>query len=152
MAELYNTAIAQLDGGVGWTDDTRAFRILLLKNSPSPTFVATHGTVAAVLGHADNTECTDASYGRVVVAHANRTVVPGTRKYQFHMTAAADFGALTSETVGGAILFEFITDDSASVPIAFMTSTNFPLVTNGAGFTLTQGANGLFEIEGVAGV
>jgi hypothetical protein len=53
--------------------------------------------------------------------------------------------------VGAALIYEHLDDDDVhNIPIAFITSADFPKVTNGAGFTLNEHANGLFEIEGVS--
>ena len=150
MSDLYTLAVRRyLTDGILWTDSGRDYRMLLLKSSGPPTFDATHDTITNLLAHANNTECTDASYGRVAIAHGNRTVTNTGRKTQAHISAAVDFGALDVETVGAAVLYLHTGADSVNIPIAFLTSSDFPKVANGAGFTVNDGANGLFEAEGV---
>ena len=151
MSDLYNVAVQRyLTTGWAWTSESNDIRMLLLKSSGPPIFVSTHATITAVKAHADNTECNDASYARRAIAHTNRTVTNTARKTQAHITSAVDFEALDVETVGAAVLYLHVgADDDNNIPIAFLTSTDFPIVTNGAGFTVNDGADGLFEAEGV---
>ena len=153
MSDLYNVAVRRyLTSGVAWESEGNNYQMLLFKQGASgPTFNATHTTVAAVLADEDNTECNDASYSREAIAHTNRSITNTARKTQAHIDAAIDFGALDNEEVGGALLFLYIdTTDADNIPIAFLTSTDFPVQTNGAGFEINDGASGLFEAEGVS--
>lgn len=156
MSEIYNALLARLESdGAGWEDAGRDYRMLLLRSSGPPTFDATHATVRDVLQHANNTEPTDGSYSRQVIPVADRTLTPDGRALQFHIDEAVDFGALTGETIGAALVYEHQVDDELpddeSIPIAFLTSSDFPLASNGAGFTVNDGADGLFEVEAVSG-
>lgn len=147
-AEIYDVAIEYPDS-VEWLSDAAAdIRVLLLKSTGPPTFVATHGTVTAVLGHANNTECTDGSYARQTVPDTGRNVNSGTRKRELRFDAAVDFGALTGETVGAALVYAHDTDDDSSIPLTLIIFGP-ALVTNGAGFTVGTTDSVVIEREGV---
>jgi hypothetical protein len=134
-AEVYDTALHYPDATEWLSDAAADIRALLLKSTGPPTFVATHATVADVLGHANNTECTDGSYSRPTIADTERNVNAGTRTSELRFDAAIDFGALDNETVGGLLLFAFVTNDSDSIPLSLVIYDPAK-VTNGAGFTV----------------
>lgn len=151
-AEIYDVAIEYPDSAE-WLDDADAdIRVLLLKAAGPPTFVATHATVKAVLDHANNTELTDGSYSRVTVPDTGRNVNSGTRTRQLRFDAAVDFGALTGETVGAALVYAHNTDiadpDDASIPLTLIIY-NPTKVANGAGFTVGTTDSVVIEREGV---
>jgi hypothetical protein len=134
-AEVYDTALDYPDATEWLSDAAADIRVLLLKSTGPPTFVATHATVSAVLGHANNTECDDGSYARVTIADTERNVNDGTRTSELRFDAAIDFGVLDNETVGAALIFAFVTADSDSIPISLVIYDPAK-VTNGAGFTI----------------
>lgn len=133
-AEVYDTALEYPDE-TEWLAAGTDIRVLLLKAAGPPTFDATHATVAAVLGHANNTELTDASYGRVAVAETGRNVNNGTRSSELRFDAAVDFTTLDAETVGAAVVYDHVTTDADSIPLT-MVIFDPDLVANGAGFTV----------------
>ena len=139
-------------GELDWVDASADIRVALLKSTGPPTFVAAHATLKEVLDHANNTECNDASYARVTVAAAGRNENTAGRVVQGRFNAAVDFGALTGETVGVALVYLHRTDvtdpGDASVPLA-LTIYDPVKVTNGAGFTV-GGVNAVvLELTGV---
>lgn len=148
-SEKYNACVVAAVGtGVQW-DSAKDFRVLLLADDVGLTFDATHATVADVLAVAGNNEPTDVSYARVAITQANRSVVTAGRAAQGHILAAVDFGALANTTVGKALVYEHVTTDADSIPIVWWDSIDFPAVATGAGFTINQGASGVFQFEGV---
>jgi len=134
-AEVYDTSLDYPDATEWLSDAAADIRVLLLKAAGPPTFVATHATVAAVLGHANNTELTDGSYGRVTIPDTGRNVNAGTRSSELRFDAAVDFGALDVEDVGAALVFAHDTDDSSSIPLVLIIFSP-SLQSNGAGFTV----------------
>jgi hypothetical protein len=150
MSEVYNVAVQRYltDDGMDWEGITD-YRMLLFKAATGPTFDATHATVADVLAHVDNVECDCAyTYERALVGY--RSVTNDGRATQAHIDQPVDFGYLDNEEVGGALIFIHVSEDADSIPVAFLTSDDFPITANGAGFTIDDGADGLFEAVGVA--
>lgn len=92
-----------------------------------------HATVAAVL--AANTEAVHASYARKALGTKTVTQDDANNRANFD-AATIDFGALTGVTPTAALIFHFITDDSASTPISIH-DTGFGIAANGAGYTIT---------------
>lgn len=150
-AEIYDVAIEYPDSDEWLADADADIRVLLLKSAGPPTFVATHATVKDVLDHANNTELTDGSYSRVTVPDEDRNVNSGTRTKQLRFAGAVDFGALTGETVGAALVYAHNTDDQdpddQSIPLT-MIIYDPPKVANGAGFTVGTTNSVVIEREG----
>jgi hypothetical protein len=149
-AEAYNAGIAHVqDEAFDWAGGAGVdIRVLLLKAAGPPTFVATHATVAAVLAHANNTECDDASYGRVAVASGGRNTNQDGRARQYRFDAAVDFTTLDNETVGAALVIRHSTDDDGSIPLSIVIYDP-AVVANGAGFTVGAANAVVLEYEGV---
>jgi uncharacterized protein (DUF433 family) len=134
-AEIYNAGLDYPDATEWLSDAAADIRVLLLKSSGPPTFDATHATVADVLAHANNAECDDGSYARVTVADTGRNINAATRESQLRFDAAVDFGSLTGETVGAALVYAHDTDDDSSIPLVLVIYDPAK-VSNGAGFTV----------------
>lgn len=131
MAEtIYNVAKAQALNGTLDLDGSDIRALLLVG---SVTIDADHATVAAVL--AANTEASDASYARVALTTEAVTQDDTNDRADFDADDI-DFGALNNTTPTACLIFKFITDDSASIPIAIHDS-NFGSPSNGAGYTVT---------------
>lgn len=153
-AESYNAGIVEVqDTAFDWAAGAGLdIRVALLKSTGPPTFVATHATLRDVLEHADNTECDDATYGRVAVAAAGRNTNQDGRTRQYRFAAAVDFDDLNNETVGAAIVYVHNADDSLpddqSIPLAMVIYDPAP-VANGAGFTVGGTNAVVLEYTGV---
>jgi len=147
-AQIYDVAIEYPDSTEWLSDAAADIRVLLLKSTGPPTFVATHATVADVLGHANNTELTDGSYARVTVPDTGRNVNAGTRIKELRFDAAVDFTTLDAETVGAALVFAHDTNDAASIPLVLIIYDPAK-VANGAGFTVGTTDSVVIEREGV---
>ncbi len=155
MSDLYTVAVRRYltDDGMDWAAASTDYRMLLFKQGTSgPHFDHTHATLTAVFAHEDNDECDDGTtYGRVTIAHTDRSVVNDGRKTQAHIDNPVDFDDLDNEEVGGALVYIHVDGTLGNdIPVAFLTSTDFPITTNGAGFTIDDGSDGLFEAEGVS--
>lgn len=92
-----------------------------------------HATVAAVL--AANTEAAHASYARQTLGSKTVTQDDTNNRGVFD-AATIDFGALTGVTPTAALIYQFITNDSDSIPISIH-DTGFGVAANGAGYTVT---------------
>lgn len=149
-SEKYDTCLASAMNGPGiqW-DSALDFRVLLLADDAGLTFDATHATVAAVLANAGNNELTDASYTRAVIQEASRSVATGSRAVEAHISSDVDFGALTNETVGMALVYQHVgADDSNNIPLVWWDSIDFPATADGSGFTLGESNFGVFRFQG----
>lgn len=121
MANVYNTG-AQLAGdfdlGAAGTD----LRMLLLQSSGPPTFDRDHATVAAVLGHANNTELTATGYARTALPTAGRTtsVDQVNDRADFDNTKVTFAAIDTGQTIGAAVIYEEGGGtDATRIPVAF---------------------------------
>lgn len=131
---VYNNAKQGGDQFV-WTTDT----IQMLLNSASYTFDPDHDVVNDV----DTNELSGTGYVRKTLASKTVTVDDTNDEVRYDAAdvtwTGANFG-----TVAGGVIFKFITDDTDSVPIAWVELTS-PAVTNGGDFTFQFGADGVFK-------
>ena len=119
-------------------------KVLLLEQTPA--FDAAHGTVAAVLADAGNTELSGTGYERKEVP--TRTVTSDAGE------ATLDHGdivytALDAGEVGAAVYYREVTDDSDS-PVWFFKDSAFPFTSNGGDLTYSTGASGLVTLADAA--
>ncbi len=131
---VYNTG---KQGGDLFTWTTSNIQILL--NSSSYTFDADHATVDAV----DANELSGTGYSRKTLASKTVTVDNTADECRYDAAdvtwTGADFG-----TVAGGVVFLQVTNDTDSVPIAWVELTS-AAVTNGGDFTLQFGTDGVFK-------
>lgn len=100
-----------------------------------------HLTVAAVL--AANTEAVEASYGRQTLA--TKVVTRNDTADRAEYSAATiNYGALDNVTPTAMLVFKFITNDAASIPLSIH-DTGFGSPANGAGYTIEL-PNGLLRL------
>lgn len=118
-----------------WTTDT----IQMLLNSASYTFDPDHDFVDNV----DANELSGTGYVRKTLAGKTVTVDDTNNEVRYDATdvtwTGANFG-----TVAGGVVFKFVTNDTDSVPLAWVELTA-PAVTNGGDFTFQFGTDGVFK-------
>ena len=66
-------------------------------------------------------------------------------EFSFDAVVWTALGAGTRQ-VQGAILFKFVTDDTDSIPIAWVDTGGFPFTANGGNVTLTPNAEGFLQV------
>lgn len=125
-------------GTIVWASDT--IRVLLLTGAGTP--VKSNATVTAALAEASVAECAATSYVRKTLA-SNAVTTTG-NKTLFDATSPVwtTLGGASNETITGALIYKFVTDDSASIPICYIDTNN--LTTNGGQVTLTKDATNKF--------
>lgn len=112
--------------------DLEADTIRALLFTGSVTIDPDHATVAAVV--AANTEASDGSYARVTLTTLDVAQNDTNDRAEFDADDI-DFGALDNETPTAMLIYQFITDDAGSDPIAIF-DTNFGDPSNGAGYVV----------------
>jgi len=137
----YDEGIQQMTSGGGTTWASDDVRVLLVKSTY--TFDATHQYVTDITPA--TYECDVTSYARKQLASKTKTYDAANTRVKFD---AADpvWSALESgNTLGGAIVFKQVTNDTDSPCIAFLDDAS-DLVTNGGQVTLQFAANGCATI------
>lgn len=131
------------EGSIDLDGDT--FAALLLQSSGPPVFNPDDASVATVLGRAENTECTVASYARKTITS------PAVTQDDANDRALWDaddipWGALeTGQTVSVLLVYKDGASDAARLPIAWFAFTAVPL--NGSSFTTNWNAVGLARLS-----
>ena len=140
----YNKAKAELLKGTLDFDAPDDIRVLLLETAG---FDADHATIAAVLAGAA-VELTSTGYSRQALAGEGVTQDDVTDRGEFDATDAT-FSSVSqagSENVVAAIVFKFITNDAASIPIAYIDTGGFPITANGSDIVITWNAEGILQL------
>lgn len=153
MANVFNEAKLQLlESSLDM--DTDVLRIMLFTTSPASldTTLKNLTDVTAVLGDAAFVEAADASYtGQGATGRLTLSVSAPARDDASDTTEvdATDptWTALDNDTLTGAMIFKFVTDDDGSTPIAFYDFAS-DLVTNGGDVTVEFNADGFFTLGG----
>ena len=128
---VYNNALESFLNGVGDLDGGGTFRCLLLRaDGVTPVFDADHVFVSDVLGHAQNTEVSASGYARQDLSSVSVNVDTGTDEGYFQANKSTFSAVASGQTVGAAVIFEFITNDAASPVLAYYELTDTP--TNGS--------------------
>lgn len=123
---------------INWETDT--IKVILLTGAGVP--IKANATVTAALAEASVDECVATDYvrktlaGNVITTTGNKTLFDATSPVW------TTLGGASNETVTGALIFKFVTDDTASIPLAYIDSNN--LLTNGGQVTLTKDATNKF--------
>ena len=140
----YNKAKAELLKGTLDFDAPDDIRVMLLETAG---FDADHATIAAVLAGAA-VELTSTNYSRQALAGEGVTQDDVNDRGEFDATDAT-FSSVSqagSENVVAAIVFKFITNDSSSIPIAYIDTGGFPITANGSDIVITWNAEGILQL------
>lgn len=130
-------ALATLD----WNSDD--IRVLLVK---SGTTADTEEDAATISAFTTLDEVTDGTYGRKVLA--NEAVNEDQANDRAEMDAD-DFtwsALVGGETAVAMIVYKHITDDTSSIPIAYIDGGGFPHTLNGADLTINWNAEGILQL------
>ena len=140
MASLWFDAA--LDGigeaTIDWNSDT--IKCLLTIGAGTP--VKSNATVTAALAEASVDECAATAYVRKTLASCVVTTSGNKTLFDGDSPVWTTLGGASNDTITGALIFKFITDDSASIPICYIDTNN--LTTNGGQVTLTKDATNKF--------
>lgn len=146
-AFVYNVACKQsLDGDLDFNapDD---IRVLLLEAASDEN--KDDATVQAVLARAGTTELTSTGYSRQALTGETTSQDDANDRAEFDANNAT-FSSVTqagSETVVAAVVYKHVTNDSDSIPIAFIDNmTGMPLTPNGSDITITWDAQGILQL------
>ena len=140
----YNKAKAELLKGTLDFDAPDDIRVMLLETGG---FDADHATIAAVLAGAA-AELTSTGYSRQALTGEGVTKDDVNDRGEFD-AADATFSSVSqdgAETVVAAIVFKFITNDAASIPIAYIDTGGFPISPNGSDIVITWNAEGILQL------
>jgi len=133
------------DRSIDFASDT--IKVLLLETSTPYTFDADQATITAVLAAGAELNVTGyapgfAGAGRQTLAGKTITADTANDRVKFDATDPAPWTLASGKTVAGAVIYKHLTNDGASIPIAFLDPTD--LITNGGTATLQFHADGCF--------
>lgn len=129
-SDLYDNGLDLL---ATWTTDTE--KALLVTNAY--VFSAAHHFVSDITN-----ELTVGGYTRQTLGSKTRTV-DGTNHLIGYTAANPAFGTLTAgETIGGMVVYKFVTVDADSILIGFIDLTD--TATSGVAISVSPGTNGFF--------
>ena len=118
-------------------------RMALLLNT---TTADTEEDVATISAFTALGEVTDGSYARKQLANEAVNADNTNNRGEFSSDTPVTWSALTSGgTIQGILLFRHVTNDTDSVPIAFIDSGGFPLSMTGADLIVNQNAEGWLQ-------
>lgn len=85
--------------------------------------------------------------GYVRKALASKTVTKDNANNQSYFDAAdVTWTGINAGTAAAVLVYKHVTDDSDSVPIAYIDGGDFPIVTNGGDITLRWASDGIVKI------
>lgn len=130
---VYNDAALKLvTNSIVWASDT--IKIRLISSAVTPDKDDTSMTGMTQIGGSDKTLTT--------VAPAKDTT---NDRIVFDANDPSAWSAVASGTVGGAIVFKFVTNDAGSIPIAFIDPAD--IVANGSDISVTFASTGCFYLQ-----
>lgn len=130
-------------GSIDFLNDD--IRIALVDNT---TTADTEEDVTLMNGFSTLGELSGTGYSRKVLA--SKAINKDEANDRSEMDCAdVLWSSINAGTAAAAILYKHVSDDTDSIPIAFIDS-NFPFVTNGGDFTLTINAEGLIQVKNSA--
>lgn len=124
--------------------DTHDIRVALVGTS---TTCDTEEDVALMNGFTTLDECDATDYARVALANEAVNVDTANDRGEFDADDAA-FGAIgngTNFTIQGAVIYKHVTDDTDSLPIAYIEFAS-TLTTNGGTVTINWNAEGIIQL------
>ncbi len=146
---VYNVACKQLlDGDLDF-NAPNDIRVLLLESATDEN--KDDATVQAVLARAGTTELTSTNYARVALANETTSQDDTNDRAEFDADNAVFSGVsqATTETVVALVVYKHVTNDTDSIPIAFIDgAAEFPLTPNGSDITVTWDAQGIIQLAG----
>lgn len=105
-------------------------------------------TVSAVLARAGTTEVTGGSYSRQTLGSKTATADDTDDEGVFDAGDITFSGVPVGQDIVALLLYKFTTDDTGSVPIAFLDDlTGLPLTADGGNVTVTWAAEGIININ-----
>lgn len=126
-----------LDLWATWTTDT--FRFMAMKSSYNPS--QTSSIVAQLVAN----ECTASGYARATAAGKSRTVDTSNHRITYDCSDPNLGAAAAGETIGGFVLFKFVTNDNDSIPMAYYDVIDF--ATDGSPIVPVINVNGAHYID-----
>lgn len=148
---VYNVAKkAMLDGALDLDTSGDDIRVLLLEAATDEN--ADDTTVQAVLARAGTTELTSTGYTRSDgTLTGESTTQDDTDDEGVFDADNATFSTVSqagSETVVAFVIYKHVTDDTDSIPIAFVDSaTGLPLTPNGSDIQIQWAAEGIINLN-----
>ncbi len=146
---VFNTAKTAIgDGGsIDWITDIAAgnIRIGLIETAELVANDQDADFVSVISGGGVPNEPDDASYARVNLANGAVTTDDTDNQAEYDADDPVFSSLAGTETIVGAFVYKFITNDAASIPIVWL---KFPssVVSNGGDFTVNLDAEGVFKI------
>lgn len=146
MASFVYTNAKKLiaQGALNFTEGQVDLRVALVMTN---TTADTEDDTEFISGFTTLDEMGGANYARKVCA--NQAIAQDDPNLRAEIT----FDAITWTALGagtrqvqGAILFKFVTDDTDSIPIAWVDTGGFPFTANGGNVTLTPNAEGFLQV------
>lgn len=129
-------------GTIVWTSDT--IHCILLKGNGTP--LKTNATVGDALGEANVDECDATNYVRKTLANKAVTTTGNKTLFDADNPVWTALGGASNNTITGVLIFKFVTNDAASIPLAYIDVAD--LVTNGGQVTYTKDAtNKMFYLD-----
>lgn len=119
---------------IDWLNDT--IRVLLIKGGGQP--LKSNATVTAVLAETNVDEVDATNYVRKTLASKAVTTTGNKTLFDADNPVWTSLGGASNNTITGALIYKFDTDDDGSIPIAFLDVDDLP--TNGGDVTLTKDA------------
>jgi hypothetical protein len=127
-----------IDGDIHF--DTDDLRVLLVK---SATTADTETTATTLSGFTTLDEMSGTGYVRKALTESTSKDTPNNRAEA--MASAVTWTGLNAGTADAAIIYKHVTNDSDSIPLIYIDSGGFPVVTNGSDVTITFNAEGYLQ-------
>jgi len=122
--------------------DTHDIRVMLVD---STTTADTEEDATTISGITTLGELSGTGYARVALANEAVAADNANDRGEFDADDAAWTG-IDAGTAQAALVFRHVTNDTDSVPIAYIDTGGFPIVTNGGNLTIQWNAEGILQL------
>lgn len=142
---VYNVAKAGFaNGTLDW--DTNTFKIMLIDNAYTPN--PDHATVSALTELPNGTGYTGGfnGAGRKTLSVCSVVQVDASDRAELRVSLATTWSAINAGTAKAAVVIREMTSDADSIPVAYIDSGGWPIVTNGGDLTCTWNAAGAIQL------
>ena len=142
---VYNVAKAGFaSGALDW--DTHTFKLMLIDNAYTPN--PDHATVSALTELPNGTGYTGGfnGSGRKTLSVCSVVQVDASDRAELRVSLATTWSAINAGTVKAAVVIREMTNDADSIPVVYIDSGGFPVVTNGGDFTFTPNVAGVAQL------
>lgn len=143
---FYTEGIRQMGLGVINMNSETSLAMLLIKDAPNGNpDDPDHTSVSSIILASVSSECDFTNYSRKTVTGTTWAADNTNNRVEetFSTLTYGAAGGATNNNIGGALLYQFVTDDDGSIPLAFWNLGT--ITTSGITVTIASGSEGAIQ-------